>query len=329
MIEEIFKKTIERYQLLKKKDRVILGISGGPDSVCMFYLFLKIKKDYHLNLICAHFNHQLRKEADKEEEFVKKLCEKEKIKFVSERKDVKKFFGGDSLEQTARNLRYDFFLKVARQFKIKKLALAHHKDDLAETLLMRFVKGAGLRGLRGFLPKTKFRSLIILRPLIQIRKKDILDWLKKNNINYCIDETNFEDRYLRNYLRIKIIPLLEKINPNIIDNLYHTGRNLSSDYDFIYNFCYQQFQLLKKKETLKEVRLDLEKLKKLHPAVLNNVIRIAIEELKGNLRRLENRHLEEIENLLSSYKEERSLHLPSLLVKKERDSLVIRRLDFK
>ncbi|HIE35633.1 MAG TPA: tRNA lysidine(34) synthetase TilS [Candidatus Omnitrophica bacterium] len=326
MVEEIFKETIKKHQLLKKKDRLILGVSGGSDSVCMLYLFLRIKKEYRLNLICTHFNHQLRREADEEEEFVSKLCEKEKIKFISERKEVKKFFCGDSLEQTARNLRYDFFLKVARQTKIKKLALAHHKDDLAETVLMRFIKGAGLRGLRGFLPKTKFKNLVIIRPLIQIRKKDILNWLEKSKIAYCIDKTNLEEKFLRNYLRLKISPLLEKINPNIVDNLSNLAKNLSYDYDFIYKFSHHQFQLAEKGKSLNEVRLDLEKLKKLHPAILNNVIRIAIEETKGNLKRLENRHLEEIEDLILNRPPQSIVHLPFLLAKKEKEDLVIQTL---
>src|SRR3989338_5392638 len=133
MIEETFSKTIKKYDLLKKKDRLLLGVSGGPDSVCMLYQFLAIQKDYRLKLLCAHFNHGLRKEADQEEAFMEKLCRDLQIKFVSEKNDVKRFFQGDSLEQTARNLRFDFFLKISRQNKIKKLALAHHKDDLAET----------------------------------------------------------------------------------------------------------------------------------------------------------------------------------------------------
>jgi tRNA(Ile)-lysidine synthase len=147
MIEKTFKDTIEKYGLLKKKDKLLLGISGGPDSVCMFYQFLQIKKEYKLSLVCAHFNHGLREESEEEEKFVKNICNDFSVKFISEKKNVKEFFKGDSLEQTARNLRYDFFLKCSRQTKIKKLALAHNKDDLVETILMRLIRGAGLRGL--------------------------------------------------------------------------------------------------------------------------------------------------------------------------------------
>jgi len=128
-MEEIFKNTLKKYGLLKKKDKVILGISGGPDSIAMLYQFLNIHKEYKLQLVCAHFNHSLRVEADIEEKFISKICAKLGVKFISEKKDVKSFFKGDSLEQTARNLRLDFFMKISRQTKIKKIALAHHKDD--------------------------------------------------------------------------------------------------------------------------------------------------------------------------------------------------------
>ena len=120
MIEETFENTLKQYGLLKKKEKVILGVSGGPDSVFMLYQFARIKKDYKLSLVCAHFNHSLRKEADQEEQFIGNLCSNLGISCISEKKDVKAFFNGDSLEQTARNLRFDFLLKCCRQTKAKK-----------------------------------------------------------------------------------------------------------------------------------------------------------------------------------------------------------------
>lgn len=325
MIEDIFKETIRKYDLLKKKDKVILGLSGGPDSVCMLYQFLSIKDDYKLHLVGAHFNHSLRKEADQEEDFIKDLCAKVGIKCISEKKNVKDFFEGDSLEQTARNLRYDFFLKCTRQTKIKKIALAHHKDDLIETVLMRFIKGSGLRGLRGFLPKSKFKSATIIRPLIDMQKKEILDWLKKKKIPYCLDKSNLEDKFLRNKLRLKLIPSLKELNPNIVDNLYNLANNLSLDYDLIYQLAYKHFNALKRGETKNGIKLDLEGLKDLHPALLNNVIRVAVEEIKGNARRLESRHLKEINDLIARRPSASIEHLPFLVVTKREKHLIISR----
>lgn len=325
-MEEIFKNTLKKYGLLKKKDKVILGISGGPDSIVMLYQFLNIRKEYKLQLVCAHFNHSLRAEADIEEEFVSKVCAKLGVKFISEKKDVKSFFKGDSLEQTARNLRLDFFMKISRQTKIKKIALAHHKDDLAETVLMRMVRGSGLKGLRGFLPKTKFKSLTVIRPLIEVRKEEIIKWLKEQKISFCVDKSNFEEKFFRNRVRLKLLPLLKELNPNIVSSLCNLASNISLDYDFIHSFAHVKFLALKRKETSKSLCLDLKGLKELSPAIFNNVIRVAIEELKGNTRRLEVKHLNELQDLILHRPRGSIVDLPDLIVKKEEKSLFIQSL---
>lgn len=326
MLEETFKESLKKHSLLKKKDKLILGVSGGPDSMGMLYQFWKIYKDYKLKLVCAHFNHGLRAEADREEEFLRGICAKLGIKFISEKKDVQSFFNGDSLEQTARNLRLDFFLKVSRESKIKKIALAHHKDDLIETVLMRLIRGSGLKGLRGFLPKSKFKSLTIIRPLIEVRKKEIIKWLDDKKIPYCIDKSNLDDKFFRNRLRSKLLPILSGLNPNIVDNIYNLAVNIYLDYDFIHSFSYSKFLALKKKEARNSLYLDLGGLKELAPAIFNNVIRIAIEELKGNTRRLESRHLNELQDLIFNRPSGSIVDLPNLLVKKEEKTLFIQSL---
>jgi len=326
MVKEIFKNTIKRCKLVDKKDRILLGISGGPDSIFMLHQFCEIMKEYKLQLVCAHFNHMLRPEAESEEEFVKNTCKNLGIKFVSESKDVNKFFDGDSLEQTARNLRYDFFLKISRHFKIKKLALAHHKDDLIETVLMRIIRGTGLKGLRAFSAKSKYKGLTVIRPHIELNKEDIVKWLENKNIAYCLDKTNFEDKFLRNRIRLKLMPLLSEINPSIAQNLYNLSASVSLDYDFIYSFSRKEFERLKRGETKREIRLDLEGIKENHPAIVNNIIRIAIEELKGNTRRLELKHLDEIRDLIDNRPLGSVVHLPELSVRKEEKRIIIQTL---
>jgi len=325
MVEKIFFDTIGKYKLIEKKDKVILAVSGGPDSVCMLHLFKKIKDVYKLGLVCAHFNHGLREEADKDEEFVRKICGELKIQFTSSKKDVKKFFRGNSLEQTARFLRFDFFLACARHFKIKKIALAHNKDDVIETVLMRIIRGASLRGLRGILPLSKYKGVVLIRPLIEIRKKEILAWLKLNNLDYRIDKTNFEEKFFRNKIRHKLMPLLEEFNPNVRNAIFNLAKVASFDYDFIYKLSLKEFNILKKAGS-GFVKLKLEKLKKLHPAIITSVLGIAIEEIKGNLRRLESRHFSEILELIFDRPQNSIVHLPDLEVKKENDSLIIKSL---
>lgn len=326
MIEEIFRSTVKKYGLVKHKDKLLLGVSGGPDSLCLLHLFLKIQKEYSLKLICLHFNHNLRKQAASEEEFVRGACQKLKVEFISEGRKVLEFFKGDSLEQTARNLRFDFFLKVSRQTKFKKIALAHHRDDLVETVLMRLIRGSGLRGLQGFLPDSKFRSLRVIRPLIEIPKADILKWLKKNKIAYCVDKSNFEDKFFRNRIRQRLMPLLKELNPKITGNIYNAARTISLDYSFLHDFSYKVFLSLKTKESQNKLYLKLKGLKELPPAIFANVIRIAIEQLQGHTRRLEAKHLSELADLVARRPHGSIVDLPLLLVKKEQNSLLIQSL---
>lgn len=326
MVEKLFLETTKRYSLFKKKDKVILGVSGGPDSVALLYAFLALKDKYRLKIICAHLNHGLRKESDSEQYFVEDLCRRLNVELISEKRDVNKFFKGDSLEQTARNLRFDFFLKCSRQSRIKKVALAHHQDDLAETVIMRIIRGTGLRGLRGILPKSSFKNLTIIRPLIGLRKQEILTWLKEKNISFCIDQSNQDIKFLRNRIRANILPQLEAINPAITSRVADLALNVGFDYDFVYNFSFEQFHKLKGQTTDSFISLNLAGLKQLHPSIFNNVIRIAIEEVKGDTRRIQQSHLNQIDELVRGPNNLASLHLPDILIRKEKASVLIQSL---
>jgi len=326
MLDEIFLSTIQEYALVKKKDRIILGVSGGPDSVCLLYQFHSLVKDYKLQLLCAHLNHGLRKESDEEEKFVQELCKKLAIRCISEKKDVKAFYSGDSLEQTARKVRFDFFLTCARQYRSKTLALAHHKDDLIETVLMRLIRGSGLKGLQGFLPRSRYKNLTVIRPLIKATKQDILTWLRRRAIFYCTDASNTEDIFLRNRIRMQLLPLLRELNPNIVDTLYNAAQAIAADYEFISLAARKAFLSLKKKETKQRIHLDLEGLKKLSQPLFNNVIRLAVEELQGHTRRLEVRHLKEVYNLVHLRRQASIVDLPNLLLKKDETALIIQSL---
>jgi tRNA(Ile)-lysidine synthase len=328
MIEETFKKTIEKYGLLERKDKLLLGVSGGPDSIFMLQQFVRMQREYKLYLVCAHFNHSLRVEADEEEDFVKKVCRDVGIKCVSEKKAVLKFFKGDSLEQTARNMRFDFFQKCANEFKIKKIALAHHKDDVVETTLMRIIRGTALRGLRGILPQSKLRGLTVIRPLIELRKKEILEWLHHNKVAYRLDKTNLEDKFFRNKIRLTLLPILEEFNPNIVNAVYHLCRLTSLDYECIYNLAKERYNRLKKQKGRHYVKLDINELKKLDSAIIFNVLRFAIEELKGDTRKLDLRHFEEMVDLLYHRPFLSIVDLPDLEVKKEENWLTIKNLLF-
>jgi len=325
MVVKEFINTSYKNKLFKKKDKIIIGVSGGPDSICMLHVFCLLRKEFKFNLICAHFNHALREEADIDEEFVRKLCLSLKVRFVSDKKNVGGFFKGDSLEQTARRLRFDFFLNCSREFKTKKVALAHTKDDVVETVLMRIIRGSALRGLRAIMPTSTYKGIRIIRPLIGVAKADIIKWLNQNGYRYRLDKTNFEDKFLRNKIRNRLIGFLREFNPNIENALYNLSRVAASDYDFIHNYAKSEFNSLKRVFAGK-IKLDTRMLNKLHPAVIFEIIRIAIDEVKGDLRRIELKHLDEIMDLISSRPPGSVVDLPGLEVKREQNSLIIKSL---
>ena len=325
MLFEKFKTFIEENNLVKEKEKLMLGVSGGPDSVFLLIMFSKLKELKKIDFITVHFNHSLRKSADREEEFVRNLSKNLNIKFVSEKKEVKKLYKGDSLEQTARNLRYDFFLKIARRYKIKKLALAHHKDDLVETVLLRIFRGTGLLGLRAILPLSKYKNLTVIRPLLFLEKREILDFLSKNKIPYMVDKSNFENEFLRNKIRLDILPYLAKTFPNIKENLYNLAVTSSQDYEFISSFATQTLEKLILKETHQLLEIDLNKLKTLPQGLVNNILRAAIQRIKGNLRRIELKHIDKLSELIKKNNDNLSLDIPFLKVIKQSHSLIFKK----
>ena len=319
----IFIQKILASNLIRRHDRLLLGVSGGPDSLCLLHLLARLKDEMQLTLVACHFNHCLRDEADQEEKFVKDVCKSLGVKFIAEKKEVKKFFHGDSLEQTARQLRYDFFLKCSRETKIKKLALAHHKDDLAETVLMRIVRGAGLKGLRGFLPVTRYKKLTIIRPFIETRKSVIIEWLNQNNFKFCVDQSNFSEEFLRNRVRLKLLPLLEELNPSIVDGLAGLAQAAAVDYQFIETAAHAALQKIIRKHTHNRIELDLKGLQDFDQCMFNNCLRAAVESLKGNTRNLETRHLNEVAALVFTRKNESVVDLPMAILTKTDTRLII------
>ena len=229
-MEKKFLENLKQFNF-KKNTSILLAVSGGEDSVTMLDLFSKYKDMFDLNLFVCHFNHSLRKEADFDENFVKNLSIKYNLKFFSKKEDVEKFSYENkfSTEEGARILRYKFFNEVIESENIDFLATAHNKDDLAETVIMRILRGTGINGLIGI---TKKRNNII-RPLLDFSKAQIKNYVLENNLKFVQDNTNFLDVYKRNNIRLNLIPKLKKdFNPNVVDALCKLS-TIACDYDNI------------------------------------------------------------------------------------------------
>ncbi|MDI6605644.1 MAG: tRNA lysidine(34) synthetase TilS [Candidatus Omnitrophota bacterium] len=286
------KETIKKYGLLNKGDKIVVGVSGGPDSIALLYLLDKLKHEFKLKLYVAHLDHMLRQDSFRDAEFVKKTADKLRIPARISRLNIKELTAKGSLEEIARNARLGFFFKVARQVKAKKVALGHTIDDQAETVLMRILRGTGLYGLSGILPKREIAGYKIIRPLIEIKKSEVEAFLKRKKITSRIDASNLEDIYFRNKIRNRLLPLLEaEYSRNIKGLLANMAQSAGCDYDCLLRIALRSMRRIKNK-------IALAKLKKLHPALQRIILRGMIAALKGNTRRITFRHMLELEDLV-------------------------------
>ncbi len=214
---------LELKKFFKSRDRILVACSGGPDSVALFHFLKKIAPRHAWELGLLHFNHQLRPgSAEKDTAFVRKLARTSGVPFYVGTGNVAKRARREktSVEETARKMRYDFFLKTARAKKYSKIVFAHTRDDQAETVLMRVLQGTGLRGLSGIREKILRDRVALIRPLLPFTKKELLGYLAKHLIPFRVDESNESLHFLRNRIRLKLIPLLQRdYNPRLVEAL--------------------------------------------------------------------------------------------------------------
>lgn len=248
--------TIREHDLIPRGDTIVVGVSGGADSLTLLHALKTLAPEMQLNLQVAHLNHQLRNsESDADEQFVLWLAREWNLPAASARWDVRGYAEENriSIEQAARELRYQFLSGVARQVNANAIAVAHNADDQVETILLHFLRGAGLSGLRGMAYKTRLTtndarpmaeqnnssfvlrplSVDLIRPLLDIPRAEIEAYCLENNLQPRVDETNFDTGILRNRLRHNVIPYLETINPNLRNVLRHSALSIADDYAYI------------------------------------------------------------------------------------------------
>lgn len=298
------RETVKKFNLIQKGDTILIGVSGGPDSVALLYLLKSLSRQFKLKLHVAHLDHMLRKESQEDANFVRRLSEKLKIPATITNINVLELSVKGSQEEIARNARFGFLFNLAKKIKAQKIALGHNLDDQAETILMRIIRGAGLYGLSGILPKRDISGFCIIRPLIETRRREIDKFLKSKKIKARIDQTNKEEIYFRNKIRKNLLPILEKqYNKNIKDVLSNAAQTIGYDYDYL---------SIKARETLKKFRnkLNLKKFLVNHIAIRRMVLRFCIMKLKGDMRKIDFRHVKEIEDLIRNRPEGSIVDLP-------------------
>lgn len=259
---EILRKN-KKDNLVEKNDKIVVGFSGGPDSVFLVEMLMKLRENINFDMVLVHINHLLRgKNSDGDEKFSIEYGKKKGLQVFSRKinitalgKDI-----GLTLEEAGRKARYDLFKEVFEKIGANKIALAHNKDDQLETFMFRLTRGAGLEGLEGIVAKRD----VYIRPISEIYKKDIVEYLNKNSIPYRIDETNFENEFTRNSIRLDLIPFIEKrYNPKFKDKLYSLIEEIRE---------VNKVLEIRLEEYVVNNKLSIEKLKKLDKYLLSKVL---------------------------------------------------------
>ena len=298
MFEEKVKDTIEKYNLISPADKVIIAVSGGPDSMSILNYLYENKEDYKIEIIVCHVNHGIRENANLDEEYVKKYCEDRNIMLFIKHEDVvslaKKSKRG--LEETGRIVRYNFFEEIANSEKANKIIVAHNKNDNAETIIMNVIRGSGLSGLKGIEEK---RGKYI-RPLINCSREEIEEYCKKENLNPRHDESNDDNTYTRNKIRNIVIPYIKnEFNPNIVDTLKRLSDIIKEDEEYLEQKTEESFDRLASREGEK-ISFVVRDFNNEDRVIQKRLIQKAIKEVAGSLNEIDKINIEDIIKLCNN-----------------------------
>ncbi len=321
------KQTIATYGMLKPRDSVLIGVSGGPDSVALFHVLLTLAPRFPLRLGVAHLNHCLRQnDSDKDAEFVASLADRFDISCYIHKANVRKYQIENklSLEEAARRVRHTFLNKVAEKNRFNKIALGHHFDDNAELVLMNLFRGSGPLGLSGIPP---VRDGKIIRPLLQLNRSEIIDFLDNNGLKYISDTSNRDTRFLRNRIRHDLIPLLKtSYNPKISQSLNRLASITRSEEEWIEDVIHPLFEKAAFSIQDGQIALSVSILNGIHVAAQRRVIRKAISKIKGDLRRIRLTHIDSAINLLKYGPDYGNIDLPDRIgIQRKGDVLLFSR----
>ena len=290
--------------LLYEGDTVVLGCSGGPDSMALLDVLFRMRKEKNISIICAHVNHKLRRESDDEMVWLEDVCKKHDIIFE---KMIINNYGDDNFHNEARNIRYNFFEDMVRKYDAKYLMTAHHGDDLVETVLMRLVRGSTLNGYAGFSMFVDKGFYNIVRPLVFVTKEDILEYNKKYKLSYAVDKSNFSDKYTRNRYRRVVLPFLKEEDKNVHLKFLKYSNTLSLCSDYLEKNTSEVLKSL-----YREKYIDIDEFKKLDTVIQNEVINnLLLKFYQDDLLLISDVHTDLIKSLVYSNRANSYIYLPN------------------
>lgn len=300
-MEEKVLETIKKFNLIENGDKIVVGVSGGPDSITLLDVLLKIKQEKIIDfaIVVCHINHMIREEAVQDEEYVQKFCEKYNIDCFIKRIDIESLSQKEKIgtEEAGRKARYEFFYEILNKTSSNKIATAHTANDNAETVLMNIIRGSGTSGLKGI--ETKRDNLI--RPLIECNRNEIEEYCEQNNLKPRIDKTNFENIYTRNKIRNMLIPYIkENFNPNIIETINRLSDLSKLENEYLENQTKIVYNTIIQEQTKEYIALDLKQFNLLEKVIKNRLVLYTINELFGTKNGIEKKHIEDIIKLCSN-----------------------------
>ena len=290
----------QKHQLVSGQHPLLVAVSGGPDSVCLLHVLVKLQDELGIRLHVAHLNHQLRgTESEADAQYVSDLAHRLDIPATIEQRDVKAYQAQQhiSLEEAAREVRYTFLAQVAKSIGADRAAVGHTADDHIETILMHLIRGTGTRGLRGLQPSSRWQSktdsLIIIRPLLEVSREETAGYCHRHDLRPRIDASNLSLSPLRNRIRHQLLPLLKSYNPQVTEALLRTARIATDDLAFLDKEIAQVWNEIARKQE-STIILDKARFLELPSALKRHLLRTSIEKLLGNIMDIETRHIEQI-----------------------------------
>ena len=292
---------IKKYNLIENGDKIVIGVSGGPDSITLLNVLLEIQKEniIDFDMVVCHINHMIREEAVNDEEYVLEFCSKYNIECFVKRVDIQKVSVEEKIgtEEAGRKARYEFFNEIFKKTFSNKIATAHTLNDNAETVLMNIIRGSGTSGLKGI----EVKRDNIIRPLININRDEIEEYCRERKLNPRIDKTNFENIYTRNKIRNMLIPYIkENFNPNIIEGINRLSDLSKQENEYLEKQTEKAYENVLIESKNGEIILDLNKFNLQETVIKQRLVLYTINILFGTRSGIEKKHIEDIIRLCSN-----------------------------
>ena len=285
-------------EYIKENDNIVVGVSGGPDSMALLFTLIQIRENLNININVAHINHMIREESKEEKKYIQEYCKNNDINFYLKEEDVStnSKINKQGIEEYSRNIRYEFFKEVLTKTNSNKILTAHNLDDNIETVLLNIIRGTSLKGLCGI----EDVSENLIRPLLSFEKTEILEFCKTNNIKYYIDKTNLETIYTRNKVRLDLIPKLEEYNMSFKKSMNKLIEFSKNDEQFINNYVLNKLNEIIIEKTDEVVIFNTENFNKYEINIKQRIIKEIIRIILNNVVGIEYIHIMDIIKLIEN-----------------------------